>query len=110
MSSKTSKSTFIRGIQREKSLYLYKHHYNLKDPISSSLQTTFDQGTNIGILQELFPNGVFHLKIILRWLNLQGKPQIILIMENQLSMKPYLHDDVISALDILVKDNDGWNI
>ena len=57
--SRLSKSTFIRGLQCEKSLYLYKHHYRLKDPTPSSLQAVFDQGTNIGLLaQELFPNGV----------------------------------------------------
>ncbi len=56
--SRLSKSTFIRGLQCEKSLYLYKHHYRLKDPTPSSLQAVFDQGTNIGILaQKLFPNG-----------------------------------------------------
>ena len=56
--SRLSKSTFIRGLQCEKSLYLYKHHYRLKDPTPSSLQAVFDQGTNIGLLaQELFPNG-----------------------------------------------------
>ena len=49
---KLSKSTFIKGLQCEKALYLYKHHYKLKDPISSSLQATFDQGTNIGILSQ----------------------------------------------------------
>ena len=32
-----SKSTFIRGLQCEKSLYLYKKHYNLKDPTSPVL-------------------------------------------------------------------------
>ena len=59
-----SKSTFIRGLQCEKSLYLYKHHHNLKDPTRSSLKVFFNQGTNIGILaQELFPDGgVFPLK------------------------------------------------
>ena len=57
--SRLSKSTFIRGLQCEKSLFLYKHHYKLKDPISPSLQSIFDQGTSIGLLaQELFPNGV----------------------------------------------------
>ena len=56
--SRLSKSTFIRGLQCEKSLYLYKHQYRLKDPTPSSLQAVFDQGTNIGILaQKLFPNG-----------------------------------------------------
>ena len=54
-----SKSTFIRGLQCEKSLYLYKHHYNLRDEISPQLQAIFDQGTNVGVLaQELFPGGV----------------------------------------------------
>jgi len=45
--SRLSKSTFIRGLQCEKSLYLYKHHYRLKDPTPPSLQAVFDQITNI---------------------------------------------------------------
>jgi hypothetical protein len=54
------KSTFIRGLQCEKSLYLYKHHYNLKDTTPTSLQAVFDQGTNIGLLaQKLFPSCIF---------------------------------------------------
>lgn len=108
---KLSKSTFIRGIQCEKSLYLYKHHYNLKDPISSSRQTTFDQGTNIGILaQELFPNGVDaspenHFKMV----ESVGKTlDYINNGESIIYEATFLYDDVISALDILVKDNDGW--
>jgi hypothetical protein len=54
-----SKSTFIRGLQCEKSLYLYKHHYNLKDAISPQLQTIFNQGNRLGELtQDLFQGGV----------------------------------------------------
>jgi hypothetical protein len=54
------KSTFIRGLQCEKSLYFYKHHYNLKDTTPTSLQAVFDQGTNIGLLaQKLFPSCIF---------------------------------------------------
>ncbi len=41
------KSTFIRGLQCEKSPYLYKHHYNLKDTTPTSLQAVFDQELNI---------------------------------------------------------------
>ena len=56
---KLSKSTFIRGLQCEKSLYLYKHHYNLKDPVSPQLQAIFNQGHRVGELaQGLFPGGV----------------------------------------------------
>ena len=31
-----SKSTFLKGLQCEKALYLYKHHYNLKDKLPLS--------------------------------------------------------------------------
>ena len=59
MKYKLSKSTFIRGLQCEKSLYLYKKHYKLKDSISPSSQAVFDQGNQLGLLaQELFPGGI----------------------------------------------------
>ncbi|MGC6402524.1 MAG: DUF2779 domain-containing protein [Flavobacteriaceae bacterium] len=109
--SRLSKSTFIRGLQCEKSLYLYKHYYNLKDPLPSSHQSTFDQGTNIGILaKELFPNGVDaspenHFKMV----ESVGKTlNFINNGESIIYEATFLYDDVISALDILVKDSDGW--
>ena len=54
-----SKSSFIKGLQCEKYLYLYKNNYELKDPIKDSSQAVFDQGNQIGLLaQSLFPGGV----------------------------------------------------
>ena len=53
-----SKSTFIRGVQCLKSLYLYKKRYFLRDPLSKEQQAVFSRGTNIGILaRQLFPGG-----------------------------------------------------
>lgn len=50
-----SKSSFIRGLQCHKSLYLKKHHPELEDEVSESQQAVFDKGTNVGILaQKLF--------------------------------------------------------
>ena len=106
-----SKSTFIRGTQCEKSLYLYKHHYNLKDPIPTSLQAVFDQGTNIGLLaQSLFPNGVDaspvnHFKMggsVDKTLDFISKG------ETTIYEATFLYNDVLAALDILAKDHDGW--
>ena len=109
--NRLSKSTFIRGLQCEKSLYLYKHHYRLKDPTPSSLQAVFDQGTNIGLLaQELFPYGADaspenHFKMVesvgktLKFIS-QGKS---IIYE-----ATFLFNNVLAALDILVKDEEGW--
>ncbi|MDU8886308.1 DUF2779 domain-containing protein [Yeosuana sp. MJ-SS3] len=106
-----SKSTYIRGLQCEKSLYLYKHFYHLKDPIDPQLQAIFDQGHEVGILaQKLFPNGV------------DASPESYYNMrESVIKTKSFIDngesviyeatfefDGVIAALDILVKDNEGW--
>lgn len=106
-----SKSTFIRGLQCEKSLYLYKHHYHLKDATLPSQHVVFDQGTNIGLLaQELFPNGVDaspenHFKMI----ESVGKTIAFINEGNSVIYEAtFLYDGVLAALDILVKDEDGW--
>ncbi len=53
-----SKSSFIKGLQCEKHLYLYKYHYNEMDEFSEMQKAIFQRGTNVGVLaQELFPNG-----------------------------------------------------
>ena len=54
-----SKSTFIRGMQCEKSLYMHKYSKELRDPMPASLEAIFKQGTSVGELaQGLFPGGV----------------------------------------------------
>ena len=109
--SRLSKSTFIRGLQCEKSLYLYKHNYRLKDPTPSSLQAVFDQGTNIGLLaQELFPYGADaspenHFKMV----ESVGKTlKFISQGESIIYEATFQYNNVLAALDILVKDEEGW--
>ena len=106
-----SKSSFIRGLQCEKSLYLYKHHYQLKDPTPSSLKAVFDQGTNIGLLaQELFPYGADaspenHFKMV----ESVGKTQDFISKgESIIYEATFQYNNVLAALDILVKDEEGW--
>jgi hypothetical protein len=54
-----SKSTFIRGVQCHKSLWLNKHHPELRDTITRTQQAIFDRGHDIGKLaQQLFPGGI----------------------------------------------------
>ena len=53
-----SKSTLIRGLQCQKSLYLYKTAYNQRDKIDKVQQQIFNRGHRIGELaQKLFPGG-----------------------------------------------------
>lgn len=106
-----SKSTYIRGLQCEKSLYLYKHNYNLRDGISTQLQAIFNQGTNVGLLsQQLFPNGVDaspsdHFKIQESVLKTK---EFIERGESIIYEATFQYNDVLVALDILVKDKEGW--
>lgn len=106
-----SKSTFIRGLQCEKALYLYKHHYNLKDETPAQLQAIFNQGTNVGILaQELFPNGVDaspsdHFKMQESVFKTDG---FIKNGESIIYEATFQYNGVLAALDMLVKESDGW--
>ena len=54
-----SKSTFIRGKQCQKSLYLNWHQPELKAVVSPMQQAIFNQGHEVGKLaRQLFPGGV----------------------------------------------------
>lgn len=54
-----SKSTFLRGKQCLKSLFLNKFYKHLRDKISEEKKAIFKRGTDIGLLaQQLFPEGI----------------------------------------------------
>jgi len=106
-----SKSTYLRGLKCEKALYLYKHFYNLKDPVTSQQEAIFSQGTNVGILaQSLFSGGVdaspksvfnFQQSVLDTILYLEDGERIIYEAAFQ-------YKGVLAALDILVRDEEGW--
>jgi hypothetical protein len=53
-----SKSTFIRGTQCHKSLYLHRFHPELRDEPDSRLRNVFRSGNEAGLLaRDLFPGG-----------------------------------------------------
>jgi hypothetical protein len=106
-----SKSTFLRGSQCEKSLYLNKHRPELKDERSDSQQAIFDRGTSVGELaQQLFPGGVdvspefyydYEPSIALTKQLIESGTEVIYEAAFQ-------HDRVLAAIDILVKKNGEW--
>lgn len=106
-----SKSTFIRGLQCEKSLYLYKNNYNLRDEISPQLQAIFNQGTNVGVLaQDLFPEGIDASPS--SYFKMQESVfKTKELIENGATIiyeATFQYNGVIAALDILVKEKGGW--
>jgi len=54
-----SKTSFIKGLQCHKALFLYKHYPQLRDPIPPARQALFSRGHDVGALaHQLFPGGV----------------------------------------------------
>jgi len=106
MAHQLSKSTYIKGLQCHKALFLNKYHKKLKDEIGAAQEQMFAQGTSVGELaQSLFPGGkdaspenyydfgpaLFQTK---QWLN----DGIEVIYE-----AAFQYEGVLAALDILVQ-------
>ncbi len=106
-----SKSTFIKGMQCHKALYLGKHHKELKAEVSEAQEAIFSQGTRVGELaQQLFPGGVdctpesyydFQKAVIRTQEEIAKGTKIIYEAAFQFN-------GVLAALDILVNDDNGW--
>jgi len=108
-----SKSSFIKGIQCEKQLYLYKHFYKLRDPISEEQQAIFTRGTNVGKLaQDLFPGGAelspanqFQYEKAAKLTQEKIQAGVKVFYEPS-----FIYDELLVAVDILVKQRNKWHI
>ncbi len=106
-----SKSTFLKGLQCEKALYLHKNRRDLKDDLSAAQEAIFAQGTSVGELAcQLFPGGVdctpesyfdFQAAVIRTHEEIAKGTKVIYEAAFQFN-------GVLAALDILVKHEDGW--
>ena len=108
-----SKSSFIKGLQCEKHLYIYKYHYDEMDDLSEMQKAIFRRGTNVGELaHKLFPGGVIAaqgdppnyekaLKRTKELINSNGK----VIYE-----AAFLFNEVLSIADIVVFERGGAKV
>ncbi|MDP4281260.1 MAG: DUF2779 domain-containing protein [Bacteroidota bacterium] len=106
-----SKSSFIRGMQCPKSLWLHLNQPDDRDEISKQQQQVFDIGHNIGFLaQQLFPGGIdvsrgdhskiFEAVTFTKELIAKGQPVIY--------EAAFSDGETLCYMDILVKEKDGW--
>lgn len=106
-----SKSTFVRGCQCVKSLYLNKYHKEFQSSVSANQEAVFEQGKEVGVLaRKLFPNGIdaspknyFSYEE-----SIEKTEHAIKQGEAVIYEAAFLFDSVLAALDILVKNSDGW--
>ena len=106
-----SKSTFIRGAQCLKSLYLNKKRPFLRDRLSDAQRAVFKRGTDVGILaQQLFPEGtnlkprspaLYRKKVM--------ETQNILQSERKKTLyeAAFQYNQLLVLLDILVKNHNS---
>lgn len=108
-----SKSSFIRGVQCEKHLYLYKYHYNEMDQLSEMQKAIFKRGTDVGKLaQQLFPQGIDaspksqfeYDKAVVETKKLIDQNQKVIYEAS------FNFSDVLAVADILVNEKSGLKI
>lgn len=107
-----SKSTYIKGLQCEKALYMTKKHPYLRDRLSIEQRAKFQRGTDVGILaQQYFPGGVnmtpnspsqFPKRVKETMENLQN-PEINVMYE-----AVFQYNDTLIMVDLLVRDGEQW--
>ena len=107
-----SKSTYIKGEQCEKALYLFKNRPFLRDKLSMEQRAKFKRGTDVGILaQQCFPGGInmtpnspaqFSKKVVETMRNLTN-PAVKVMYE-----AVFQYDDTLIMLDILVREGEQW--
>ena len=107
-----SKSTYIKGLQCEKALYMQKKHPYLRDKLSIEQRAKFQRGTDVGVLaHEVFPGGIdmspnapsqFPKKAAETLANLSN-PEVKVMYE-----AVFQFNDTLIMLDILVRDGDQW--
>jgi hypothetical protein len=106
-----SKSTFIKGHQCFKALYLHKKRPFLRDKLSAEQLAKFKRGHEVGELaQQLFPGGIDvspqspsqYQKSVLRTQELIEAGQKVIYEAT------FQFNKVLVMLDILVKTENGW--
>jgi hypothetical protein len=108
-----SKSSFIKGLQCEKHLFLYKYHYSEMDEFSDMQKAIFQRGTDVGILaQKFYPGGID---------GTEGSPpaykkglkktsELIQQGGKIIYEAAFQFNEVLSIADIIVKEKNKWNI
>lgn len=108
-----SKSSFIKGIQCEKHLFLYKYHYDEMDELSEMQKAIFKRGTNVGELaHKLFPGGTIAA---------QGDPpnyeralkrtkELINSDVKVIYEAAFMFNEVLSIADIVVMEKGGAKV
>ncbi len=106
-----SKTTYLKSLQCQKHLYLYKNHYPLQDPLSYEKKAIFARGHNVGnFARKLFPGGIDaspkKISDQAAWVNKTA--ELISQGIEVIYEAAFIFNDVFVAIDMLVKRENEW--
>lgn len=106
-----SKSKYTRGLNCQKSLWLYVHKKD-EQVISESTQAIFARGTNVGELaQQYFPNGKMAvLENYPGYASAKRTQEFIEQGVDTIYEATFIFDNTLVAVDILHKENGKWSL
>ncbi len=108
-----SKSSYLKGLQCKKQLYLYKHYYHLQDKPSELQKAIFERGTDVGKLaQNLFPGGIdVSPKSRFNYDESVAKTKELISEDEKILYEAaFQFDRVLIISDIIVNDGRNWKI
>lgn len=108
-----SKSTFLKGLQCDKHLYLYKRHYNWQDPISEQTKAVFERGHKVGALaQTIFPDGIDASPSDFRAYAkaLDYTQELIEHGTEVIYEAAFMYNQVLVFADIIIKNGSKWKV
>lgn len=111
MRHQLSKSSYITGKQCEKRLWFRKHRRDLIPPVPPAQQLIFDQGSEVGLLaQARYPGGEDVSPENYYDFSASIQRTIELIASGCLVIyeAAFMFDEVLVAVDILVRTASGW--
>lgn len=107
-----SKSTFLKGLQCRKALWLNRYQPNLRDEITADQQAVFDRGHDVGKLaRDLFPGGEDSSPENKDYAG--AVKRTAELIENGATIiyeAAFLYNGVLCLGDILVKGRGGWKL
>ncbi len=107
-----SKSTFLRGLQCHKSLYLNRYRPDLRDELSEAQEAVFRRGHDVGMLaRDLFPGGADSSPVNRDYAGaVERTRELIKGGAKVIYEAAFCFDGILCLADILVKKGRKWKI
>ena len=107
-----SKSTFLKGVQCNKYIYLDKYHKSKKDPLSEEQLKKFEGGHAVGELAKNYFKGGIDISLL-------SKSRQVLVAEttkhiqqgvDKLYESTFEYNDVLVMADVIIKSDESWMV